>query len=270
MPNEFQTFRLTPPRDIRELFRRMDVCEGIPFGALMNQEEEDNFFRLWSRGQTKSVKSWHADFVEAILGKKKDNQKGRDLSYAEIKIIPVVLPQIPSKSSKFRHWPVPKEETKLCSFSYNDLLHTEFIHSSIYRKLSSILFVPIAWGPKNDREPHDYFSMYMVNSFMWIPNTTLISKLEADYNEVRSSLISQLKEPLTFTESGVLELDLFRKKKASILFQKSGGGQLGSDSTKLNYAGKQYKVKVKTWWLSKSFTYELMQYVMFDRPVSEV
>ena len=73
MPNEFDTFRKTPPRDIRELFRRLDVCEGIPFGALITAEERANFERLWNRSGAASVKSWHADLVEAILGKKKEN-----------------------------------------------------------------------------------------------------------------------------------------------------------------------------------------------------
>ena len=193
MPNEFDTFRKTPPRDIRELLRRLDVCEGIPFGALITQQERENFERLWNRNETASVKSWHADLVEAILGKKKDNQKDRDLSYAEVKIIPVIQPKHTSRRQKYPLWPVPKEDTKLCSFSYNDLLNTEFIYSSVYRKLTSILFVPIVWGRTEDRTPEDYFSMYMSNSFMWVPNIDLISKLEEDYNKVRRSLIQQLK-----------------------------------------------------------------------------
>ena len=50
MPNEFDTFRETPPRDIRELFRRLDVCEGIPFGALITAEERTKFDELQSVG----------------------------------------------------------------------------------------------------------------------------------------------------------------------------------------------------------------------------
>ena len=264
MPNEFDTFRKTPPRDIRELFRRLDVCEGIPFGALITAEERANFERLWNRSGAASVKSWHADLVEAILGNKKDNQRGRDLSYAEVKIIPVIQPKYTNRRQKYPFWPVPKEDTKLCSFSYNDLLNTEFIYSSVYRKLSSILFVPIVWGRTEGRIPEDYFSMYMINSFMWVPNTDLISKLEEDYNKVRQSLVQQLKSGTVDFSSTELELEPHRKETDSILYQKSGGGQLGSDVTKIRWKGKEYQVKVRTWWLSKSFTYNLMQYVMFN------
>ena len=99
---------------------------------------------------------------------------------------------------------------------------------------------------------------------MWVPNTDLISKLEEDYNKVRRSLIQQLESGTVDFSSGELDLEPHRKETDSILYQKSGGGQLGTDVTKLIWKGKSYPVKVRTWWLSKSFTYNLMQHVMFN------
>jgi DNA mismatch repair protein MutH len=267
MENEFDLFRKNPPRDIRECFRRLDVCEGVPFGALASELEKKSFQQLWSRKGPASVKSWHAVVVEALMGKSPDNKKDRDLDFAEIKIIPINNPKVNARIMK--HWPVPKEATKLCYFCYDEVLQTEFVNSSVFRKLSSILFVPVMWGKTNKRSPEDYYSMFMSNSFMWVPNVKMISQLRTEYDEIRAHLAAKVSKGEWTTEDGRIEVQ-FPKKGESVLFQKSGGGQKGSDSSKITINGRKYNAKKKTWWISKKFTYDLMQYVMFNRVQEQI
>ena len=256
------------PRGVRDLFRRLDILEGIPMGILASNsliEKLENTYELKKEKPWNSLRSWHADVVEEVLGVSKNNHKGRDLDYAEIKIIPIEMPA--AQKSKLSKWPVPKEDTKICSFNYDELIENEFMNSHIYRKLTSVIFVPIQRKYKwKNPEKIDYMNMYMVNSFMWIPNKKIISDIENEYNNIRENLLQQINSELKFNQlknsTEVLEIKL---ESGKILDPRTGGGKDGNSTSMITVKNKKYKVKKKSWFLKKNLTYKIMQSVMFGK-----
>lgn len=255
---------IEPCRGVREMFRRLDVYEGVPLGVLADKKHREELDLAYKNKEKpwNSLKSWHAYLVEDILGVPKNSLKGRDLDYAEIKVIPIGYPK---KGTKLDRWPVPQEPTKICSLNYNELIENDFRESHIYRKLVSVIFVPIQ-RKMNWKQPEkiDYESMYMVNSFMWIPNDGILQEIENEYNQIRSELIRQINTELKFKElsNGTIVLDI-ELNSGSILDPRTGGGRKGTSTSNIIINNKKFKVKQKVWFLKKSLTYKIMQHVMF-------
>ena len=255
---------IEPCRGVREMFRRLDIYEGIPLGVLAHKKSKEKLDSAYKEKEKpwNSLRSWHADLVQDILGVPRNSLQGRDLEYAEIKVIPV---EVPRKKQKLDKWPVPQEDTKICSLNYNDLIEHEFKDSHIYRKLVSIIFVPIQrkfrW---HHPEKIDYETMYMVNSFMWIPNEEILEEIESEYNRIRSELIRQISNDLKMREleDGTKVLDI-KLNSGSILDPRTGGGSKGTSTSNIIVNNKKFKVKKKVWFLKKSLTYKIMQYTMF-------
>jgi len=255
---------IEPCRGVREIFRRLDIYEGVPLGVLADNKSREKLDLAYKNNVKPwiSLKNWHARLVEDILGVPKNSVKGRDLDYAEIKVIPI---EYPKKGTKLDRWPAPQEDTKICSFNFNELIENNFRESHIYRKLVSVIFVPIQ-RKMNWKQPEkiDYESMYMVNSFMWIPNEGILKEIENEYNQIRSELIRQINSELKFKElsdgTKVLDIEL---NSGSILDPRTGGGSKGTSTSNIIIKNKKFKVKQKVWFLKKSLTYKIMQYVMF-------
>jgi len=256
---------IEPCRGVREMFQRLSKYEGIPLGILADKESKKFLDCTYDNNPTPwmSLGNWHANLIEKILGEPPNNRQGRDLHYAEIKVIPVEMPK--NKSRKYTKWPAPQEDTKICSFNYNDLIDNSFKNSNIYKKLTSIIFIPIQRksGWKHP-EKIDYESMYMVNSFMWIPNEDILREIENEYNQIRNELIRQINTELKFKElsngTKVLDIEL---NSGIILDPRTGGGSKGTSTSNIIIKNKKFKVKQKSWFLKKSLTYKIMQYVMF-------
>ena len=61
---------IEPCRGVREMFRRLDIYEGVPLGVLADNKSREkldlaykNNVKPWN-----SLKNWHARLVEDILG----------------------------------------------------------------------------------------------------------------------------------------------------------------------------------------------------------
>ena len=250
-----------PLRDARSALRRLDTLEGVPFGTLANPDELSILHEKLPTNGPRSITSWHSDVVERILGICTNNIPDRDLPFAEVKIIPIVSPA--SNPRSYANWPVPKEDTKLCSLNYNDLLEQGFYESVLFHKVSSVLFVPVVWGKKvaAERTIEDYENMYMVNSFLWIPDSDFLSKLKQDYDTIRQEMmnfaVSLPTSPPDELLSPPLNAGLYLKPR-------TGGGQDATSASNFSFNGKTYKLKKKTWFYPKRYTYDVMQHVFFE------
>lgn len=250
-----------PLRDARSALRRLDTLEGLPFSTLATNSELANLRQLYATGGSKRVGSWHAAVVERILGIPKNNIPDRDLPFAEVKVIPVLPPS--PKATKYNNWPVPKEDTRLCSLNYNDLLNQEFYQSPLFHKVSSVLFVPVVWGENisANRRVKDWENMIVTSSFLWIPDSEFLSKLKMDYDSIRQEMTTFAGALPAMPPNGLLNVPL---TKGKYLDPRTGGGQNASTASNLTHNGNTYRLKKKTWFYPKNYTYEVMQHVLFD------
>jgi hypothetical protein len=250
-----------PLRDARSALRRLDTLEGMPLKALATKSELAILHQRYNAGGSGSVTSWHADVVERILGIATNNIPDRDLPFAEVKVIPVLPPT--HRGRVYVNWPVPKEDTRLCSLNYNDLFHQEFYESSLFHKVSSVLFVPIVWGEKvsANRSVEDWENMYISKSFLWIPDSEFLSKLKIDYDSIRQDMMTFAALLPLKPAAGLLTAPLTR---GSYLDPRTGGGQNSKTASNFIHNGNTYRLKKKTWFYPKKYTYEVMQHVLFD------
>lgn len=101
-------------------------------------------------------------------------------------------PDIPSLGIEVKTIPIGRgarvlQPTKVTMINYGDLFDTGWWESGAFHKLRSVLFVPIV---KFDPSRPDQW--FIRRPFLWLPNETELSRLKADYDEVRE--IVKLKE----------------------------------------------------------------------------
>lgn len=125
----------------------------------------------------------------------------------------------------------PREWTKVTSFSLvKTKEQSEFRRSSVFKKLRSILFVPIM---KANNDSPDYW--YLRPPFLWLPSEEQLEKFDADYEKIRAAAVAEDWSGLTGSPGTYLTLNT-------------------SDTTT---AGKSEAEKRRAWWLTKSVTDEI-------------
>jgi DNA mismatch repair protein MutH len=138
----------------------------------------------------------------------------------------------------------PREMTKIGAFNLATTSHEEeFRYSSLYKKVRSILFVPVM---KADNDSPDYW--YLRPPFLWLPSEEQLDRLEEDYVEIQAAAVMADWSRLRGLPGKYLTLNT-------------------SDSTT---AGKSEEQKRRAWFLKKEMTREICDQHLWPRQAMEM
>jgi DNA mismatch repair protein MutH len=138
----------------------------------------------------------------------------------------------------------PREMTKIAAFNVQTTAHEEeFRYSSLYKKIRSILFVPIM---KADNDAPDYW--YLRPPFLWLPTEEQLDRMEEDYLEIQSAAAMGDWSRMTGMPGRFLTLNT-------------------SDS---KTAGKPEDQKRRAWFLKKDMTREICEQHLWPRTAMEM
>jgi DNA mismatch repair protein MutH len=138
----------------------------------------------------------------------------------------------------------PREMTKISAFDLQTTSHEEeFRYSSLYKKIRSILFVPIM---KVDNEAPDYW--YLRPPFLWLPTEEQLDRVEADYVEIQAAAVMGDWSRLTGMPGKFLTLNT-------------------SDN---RTAGKSEDQKRRAWFLKKDMTRGICEQHLWPRTAMEM
>jgi len=138
----------------------------------------------------------------------------------------------------------PREWTKISAFNLRTTQkERDFLRSTPYKKLRSILFVPIM---KADNDSPDFW--YLRAPFLWLPTEEQLAALEADYIRIQEAAVTEDWTKLAGRSGRYLTLNT-------------------SDS---KTAGKAQSEKRRAWWLTKDVTREVCEQNLWPREAIEI
>jgi DNA mismatch repair protein MutH len=186
---------------------------GVPFVQVAERLGVDGIDR-----PPKQRKSFAGDMAEAMLGIARNSLPDPDLESigAEVKSIPL------------RADGGPRENTKITSLTLQLVAdESDFFTSHLYRKLRTILFLPIQ---KNDNSrPHEW---YLRPPFLWLPSTDQLDVIRKEHARYIEAIEQQRWELLSLRQ----------------------GRYLGVNTSGKLTQGMAREDKRYAWWLKKELT----------------
>lgn len=157
-----------PPKSISELEQRIDLIAGLTLGEIAQQLEvqvPENYLL---------EKGWGGQLIEAFLGATAGNLPEPDFQHigVELKTIPI------SPEGK------PLETTFVCVAPLTGETGVTWPHSTVYKKLKHVLWVPII-SPKE--LPIEQRQVAM--PFLWQPSAEQMQTLANDWQELTDLIV---------------------------------------------------------------------------------
>ena len=211
-------------RTYKELAHRLDQIVGVPFAEL------SKFYSKTWKGSPSQNKGWGGNMIDFLVGGDEGNASRPDISSLgiEVKSIPI------DASTRVL------QPTKVTALNYRDILIEDWWRSNAFHKLRAVLFVPIVKG--DAKKPDDW---YIRRPFLWLPSTETLSRLESDYDTVRSLVRSGRFEDISSAKP---------PKGQGVALHPKPSAADSSKRTKVLVAGTEYKVMPRAWMLRESFT----------------
>lgn len=169
---QFNPFSSVPDTE-RQLLQAARQLEGLSLQALADANA------LMIPEQSQRAKGWIGTLLERHLGASAGN-----LSLPDFPRLGIELKTIPINSQK-----KPLESTYITVLNLLSENTHFFENTSLYQKLSKILWVPILTYDLNKREKIALSARRIVSPFLWSPSSSTWAVLKQDWEEIMAFVI---------------------------------------------------------------------------------
>ena len=192
-----------PPRTESELLERAESIAGLELHELASR-------RGWPvPGSSRAAKGWAGQLLEEALG-----ATAASLPEPDFQLIGVELKTIPIDATGR-----PMESTYVCTVPVDGQSSPRFAHSTVWRKLSRVLWVPISAPrglPVGERR--------IGSALLWTPSETQEQRLCADWEELMDMVLLGELEQIMAHHGTCLQI---RPKAADSHARRWGVGETG-------------------------------------------
>ena len=211
-----------------EVRQALDPVVGVPFNELAP------VLGISMRGEPNRRKAAGGDIVETLLEIAKNSIPRPDLEALGTEVKTISLNTLSR----------PREMTKITAFNVAATREEpDFRRSAPFKKLRSILFVPIM---KADNRRPDFW--YLRPPFLWLPTDSQLTLLEDDYSRI--------------------QLAAAREDWANL--GRSSGTYLTLNTSDSKTAGKLEAKKRRAWWLTTEMTRQICSQHLWPRLAMEL
>jgi DNA mismatch repair protein MutH len=154
-----------PPKTINELMQRADALAGKTIGEIAQS------YKIKVPHDLKTKKGWQGQFLEQCLGADSGNLSQPDFNHlgVELKTLPISLDGR------------VEESTYVCVLNLTDHQLLQWSQSAVCKKLSHVLWVPIAKTPNLA-----VTESLIASPFLWRPSIDEENSLKNDWEEALS------------------------------------------------------------------------------------
>ena len=210
-----------------EARQALDPAVGVPFNVLAHA------LGIPLPSDPRKRKAVGGDIAETLLEIAKNSIPRADLQALGTEVKTISLNTLSR----------PREWTKICAFNVDTAVaELDFRRSTVFKKLRSILFVPIM---KADNARPDFW--YLRPPFLWLPTEEQLDALEVDYRRIRA----------------------YAARRDWSKLAGRGGLLLTLNTSDTSTAGKAESEKRRAWWLTKDITNGICEQNLWPRAAVE-
>ena len=151
-----------------------------------------DLYKIYPFKNGKQNKGWKGLILEKLAGLENNNKKAPNGLGFEMKSVAFVL-----KKGEYK----PKETMAIAMLNQKELVRDSFFESHCWEKLKSLVFCATSWEETRQSKA----ILLDITSFDFLTDGELIKEIEADYEFIRSKLITQGFESLTGSDGKLIQ-----------------------------------------------------------------